>query len=43
MLPFFPSDKWKRLRTLEDFEVMQVFIFRVGIKFDFVHWQILWY
>lgn len=32
------KDRLKRLRTLENFEVVQVFIFRVGIKFDFVHW-----
>lgn len=37
------KDKLKRLRTLENFEVVQVFVFCVGIKFDFIHWKILWY
>lgn len=40
--PLRSNDKLKLLHTLENFEVMQVFIFCIGIKFDFVHWQILW-
>lgn len=31
-----------RRRTLQDFEVLEIFIFGVGIEVDLAHRQILW-